>query len=108
MEPNLLKVNVFSIVKFIFVFSSKYRSTYVSYWAVKTLGDFQSSRGIDPGVKCKIHTTPILMHQMHISITYISSMMLRSKNLKIRDIMTVKTQTDCRQMEPNPLKDRAS
>jgi hypothetical protein len=34
---------------------------------------------------------PILMHQMHISITSISSMMLRPKNLEIQNVMTVKT-----------------
>jgi hypothetical protein len=36
---------------------------------VETIGDKQStSRSpFDPKVKCKIHTKPILMHQMHIS-----------------------------------------
>jgi hypothetical protein len=51
----------------------------LGYWAVETLGDLQSpSRGLDPAVK--IHTIPILMHQMCISTTYVSSVMLRPKN----------------------------
>jgi hypothetical protein len=33
---------------------------------------------------------PILMHQMRISIIYISSVMLRLKKLEIRNIMKVK------------------
>jgi hypothetical protein len=41
---------------------------YFSYWAVETLGDLQStSRDLDPGVKCKTDTIPILMHQVRIS-----------------------------------------
>jgi hypothetical protein len=35
---------------------------------------------------------------------YISSVMLRSKKLEIRNVMTVKT---LKEMEPNPSKDRA-
>jgi hypothetical protein len=56
---------------------------------------------------------PILMHQMRISIIYISSVMLRPKKIEIRNVMTVKipkkkkTKIECREMEPNPLKDRA-
>jgi hypothetical protein len=37
------------------------------------------------------------MHQMRMSITYISSMMLRAKNLEIRNSMTVKTQNKTKQ-----------
>jgi hypothetical protein len=55
--------------------------------------------------------TLILMHQMRISIIYISSVMLRPKKLEIRNVMTVKIlkrpKIECREMEPNPSKDRA-
>jgi hypothetical protein len=83
-------MNVLLIVKFIFVFQAN--TEVLSYWAVKTLEDLQfTSRGLDPGVKCKMHAIPILMHQMRISVAYISSVMVRSKSLDIRNIMTVKT-----------------
>jgi hypothetical protein len=60
----------------------------LSYWAVETLGDLQStSRGLDPGVKCKTNTIPILMHQMHISTNQVSSVILRQKKLEIRKIV---------------------
>jgi hypothetical protein len=63
----------------------------LSYRAAETLGDLQSiSRGLDPGVKCKIHTIPILMGQMRILRSYVSSMMLRPKSLEIQNVMTVK------------------
>jgi hypothetical protein len=39
----------------------------------------------------KIHKIPILMHQMRISTNYVSSVMLRPKNLEIRNVMTEKT-----------------
>jgi hypothetical protein len=50
--------------------------------------------------KGKIHTIPILMHQMRISTTCVSSwsVILRPKNLEIRSVVTVKTrgnQTKC-------------
>jgi hypothetical protein len=54
----------------------------LSYWALKTLRDLQSTnRGLDPVAKNKKYTIPILMHYMHISITYIyiSSVMFRLK-----------------------------
>jgi hypothetical protein len=35
-------------------------------------------------VSCKTNTLPILMHQMRISTTQVSSVMLRSKKLEIR------------------------
>jgi hypothetical protein len=51
------------------------------------------------------------MHQMRISTTDISSVMIWAKSLEIRNAMTVKirkkTQTECREMEPNTSKDRA-
>jgi hypothetical protein len=54
---------------------------------------------------------PILMHQMRISTTCVSSVMLRPKKLEIRNVMTVKipkqTQKECREMESNPSKDRS-
>jgi hypothetical protein len=60
---------------------------------------------------CKIHTIPILMHQMHISIIYISSVMLRPKKFEICNVMTIKTpnrhKMECHEMEPNPSKNRA-
>jgi predicted DNA-binding ArsR family transcriptional regulator len=41
---------------------------------------------------CKTNMLPILMHQMHISTTQVSSVMLRSKQLEIREkkLKTVK------------------
>jgi hypothetical protein len=61
--------------------------------------------------ECKIYTIPILMYQMRISITYITSVMLRPKKLKIRNLMTVniprRPKIECCEMEPNPSKDRA-
>jgi hypothetical protein len=45
------------------------------------------------------------MYQMCILITYISLVMLNPVHLEIRNIVTVKTQKDCREMEPNPSKD---
>jgi hypothetical protein len=51
----------------------------------KTLEDYQStSRGLDPGVKM-LNTLPNGMHQMHISNTQVSSVMLRSKKLEIQE-----------------------
>jgi hypothetical protein len=43
-------------------------------------------------LKCKTNTILILMHQMHISTTQVSSVMLRSKKLEIREknVKTVK------------------
>jgi hypothetical protein len=37
-----------------------------------------------PLFECKTKTLTILMHQMHISTTQVSSVMLRSKKLEIR------------------------
>jgi hypothetical protein len=42
--------------------------------------------------KCKFHMMPILMHQMRILTTYVSSEILGPKNLEIRNVITVKTQ----------------
>jgi hypothetical protein len=60
----------------------------------------------------KIHTIPILLHQISISTTFVSSMILRRKKLEIRNVGTVKTrwknQTDCCEMELNPSKDISS
>jgi hypothetical protein len=54
------------------------------------------------------------MHQTRISITQVSSVMLRSKKLEIRkkNVKTVKesadeNQTECHEIEPNPSKNRA-
>jgi hypothetical protein len=64
-----------------------------SNWAAETLGDLQStSRGFDAGVKCKMHTISILMHQIHNSTNYVSLVMLRLTNLKILNVMAVGTQ----------------
>jgi hypothetical protein len=56
---------------------------------------------------------PILMHQMRISTTQVSSVMLRSKKLEIRKKNkklkepSDENQTECHEIEPNPSKDRA-
>jgi hypothetical protein len=61
---------------------------------------------------CKTNTLTILMHQMRISTTQVSSVMLRSKKLKIRKQCEnwkshrMKTK-QCHEIEPNPSKDRA-
>jgi hypothetical protein len=51
------------------------------------------------------------MHQMLISIIYISSVMLRPKKLIIRNVITVKIpqihKLESREMDPNPSKERA-
>jgi hypothetical protein len=53
------------------------------------------------------------MHQMRISTTEVSSVMLRSKKLEIRKKIEnwksclMKTKTECHETEPNPSKDRA-
>jgi hypothetical protein len=53
------------------------------------------------------------MHQMHIWTTQVSSVMLRSKKLEIREKMgklkepSDENQTECHEIEPNPSKDRA-
>jgi hypothetical protein len=53
------------------------------------------------------------MHQMRISTTQVSSVMLRSKKLEIRKkVKTVKessdeNQTESHEIEPNPSKDKA-
>jgi hypothetical protein len=52
----------------------------LSYWPVETIGDLLStSRGLDRDVKFKIYAIPILMHQMRISTTCVSSVILRPK-----------------------------
>jgi hypothetical protein len=58
--------------------------------------------------KCKINTLTILMHQMRISTTQDSSVMLRSKKLEIRE-KKVKTESRRmkKKMEPNMSKDKA-
>jgi hypothetical protein len=46
----------------------------LSIWAVENLGDLQfTCRDLYPAVKCEIHTIPILMHQMRISIMNIKT-----------------------------------
>jgi hypothetical protein len=63
--------------------------------------------------KCKTNTLPILMHQMRISTTQVSSVMLRLKKLEIRNKMWKlkepldENQTECHEIEPNLSKDRA-
>jgi hypothetical protein len=63
-------------------------------------------------LECKTNTLTILMHQIHISITQVSSVMLRSKKLEIRKKKKRKlkepsdeNQTECHEIEPNPSKD---
>jgi hypothetical protein len=63
--------------------------------------------------ECKTNTIPILMHQMCILTTQVSSVMLRSKKLEIRKQMwkrkepSDENQTDCYEIEPNSSKERA-
>jgi hypothetical protein len=53
------------------------------------------------------------MHQMGISTTQVSSVMLKSNKLEIRKKMwklkdpSDENQTECHELEPNPSKDRA-
>jgi hypothetical protein len=44
----------------------------------------QRPRSRDKNIKRKTNMLPILMHQMHISTTQVSSVMLKSKTLAIR------------------------
>jgi hypothetical protein len=64
------------------------------------MGDFLGSDNL--AFKCKIHTMPILMHQMRISTTYVSSVILRPKNLEIRNVIAVKVQGKKPQTECQP------
>jgi hypothetical protein len=65
--------------------------------------------------RCKTNTRPILMHQMRISTTSVSSVVLRPKKLEIRKRNREKCirgekktkQILCHENEPNPSKDRA-
>jgi hypothetical protein len=63
----------------------------LSYWTVETLGDLQStSKGLDVLTLSayRIHTIPILMHQMRISTA--SSVILRPRKiLEIQNDLTV-------------------
>jgi hypothetical protein len=47
---------------------------------------------------CKIHLIPILMHQMRISTTYVSSVMLRPKMFEIRNVRIVRTRKNLNRM----------
>jgi hypothetical protein len=63
-------------------------------------------------LQCKTNTIPILMHQMRISTTKVSSVILRPKKLEIRKTlwtlyMSRKKQILCHEIEPNLSKDRA-
>jgi hypothetical protein len=61
-------------------------------------------------IECKTNTLTILMHQMRISTTQVSSVMLRSKKLEIRKKIkerSDKNETECHETEPIPSKDRA-
>jgi hypothetical protein len=56
----------------------------------------------------------MLMHQMRISTTQVSSVMLRSKKLEIQENkmwklkeLSDENQTQCHEIEPNPSNDRA-
>jgi hypothetical protein len=51
--------------------------------------------------KCKIHAIPILGHHIHISTTFVYSIMLKPKRkIEIRNVMIEKStrQTNCLQM----------
>jgi hypothetical protein len=61
--------------------------------------------------RCKTNVLPILMHQMRISTTQVSSKMLRSKKvgnpIKGETERAVWWKPECQEIEPNPSKDRA-
>jgi hypothetical protein len=64
---------------------------------------------------CKTNTLTILMYQMLISITQISSVMLRSKKLEFQPKKKKKlkepsdeNQTECNEIATNPSTDRAT
>jgi hypothetical protein len=87
----------------------KFKITFVIYSVVVSL---PSESILSKRSKCKTNTLPILMHQMCISTTHVSSVIPRSKKLEIRK-KTVKepsdeNHTECHEIESNPSKDRAT
>jgi hypothetical protein len=66
-------------------------------------------------IKCKTNTIPILMNQMRISTYKVSEVMLRPKEVgnsnkkcvTLKELSKKRFQTQCNEIEPNPLKDRA-
>jgi hypothetical protein len=58
--------------------------------------------------KCEIHRIPILINQMRLSTTYISSLMLGSKELEIRNIYNVKKQINPNRLSFNGTKSNLS
>jgi hypothetical protein len=64
--------------------------------------------------KCETNTIPILMHQIHISTNWVSSVKLKPKKLEIRihcenckRAWGKNKTTECHEIEPNPSKNRA-
>jgi hypothetical protein len=60
---------------------------------------------------CKTNTLTILMHQMRILTTHVSSVMLRSLEIRRKKMWKLKELSDeskieCHEIETNPLKDR--
>jgi hypothetical protein len=92
-----------------------YSKSPTSLWFVINWSDAEQNRIIwdiyTPFVM-KTNTLTMLMHQMRISTTQVSSVMLRSKKLDIWKKMWLKepsdeNQTGCHEIEPNPSKDRS-
>jgi hypothetical protein len=58
----------------------------LSNWTIETLGDNSPpAEASTQGLKCKTNMLTVLMHQMSISTTQISSVMLRSKKLESQE-----------------------
>jgi hypothetical protein len=97
----------FLIVLFIFVFLSKYRSTYLL-----CCRDSPPAEASTQVLRCTCITNTI--HQMRILTNFkVSSVVLRPKKLEIRKkaVKTVQEPTPppilCHEIEPNPSKDNA-
>jgi hypothetical protein len=82
-------------------------------WNLVPMLIFHNRRELFPHYEWKANTIPILMHQMCISTTQVSSVVLGPKRLDIRKIMwklykcQKETQILCHEIEPNLLRDRA-
>jgi hypothetical protein len=70
------------------------RTEVLSNWAVETLEDLPPAEASTQGLNCKTNTILILMHQMRISTNYIFSLVLRPKNMEIRNIMNTESKTN--------------
>jgi hypothetical protein len=70
-----------------------------------------SAEASTQGLKCKTNTLKMLMHQMHMSTTQVSSVMLKSEKLEIREkkwklkAPLDENQRECHEIEPKQSKD---